>query len=143
MSCAGIVCCCAAPRRPARKFQRSKKWRRCKARRRRRWNGPNRTPSALPRNDAVGSLDELLAAEIADEQAWIQRGASLGYDLAKPHVAMLVEATNVSNWPTPLLRFVQQQNITAPYAKREEGILLFWPSKTRRVAACSKRLPLT
>jgi purine catabolism regulator len=72
-------------------------------------------------------LDELLAAEIADEQAWIQRGASLGYDLVKPHVAMLVEATNVPNWPAPLLRFVQQQNITAPYARREEGILLFWP----------------
>jgi len=29
-------------------------------------------------------VDELLAAEIADEQAWIQRGASLGYDLTSP-----------------------------------------------------------
>lgn len=72
-------------------------------------------------------LDELLASEIADEQAWIQRGASLGYDLVKPHVAILIEATHVPNWPTPLLRFVQQQNITGPYAKREEGILIFWP----------------
>jgi purine catabolism regulator len=72
-------------------------------------------------------LDELLAAEIADEQAWIQRGVSLGYDMVKPHVAMLIEATNVPNWPAPLLRFIQQQNVTAPYARREEGVLLFWP----------------
>jgi purine catabolism regulator len=72
-------------------------------------------------------LDELLAAEIADEQAWIQRGVSLGYDMVKPHVAMLIEATNVPNWPAPLLRFIQQQNVTAPYARREEGVLVFWP----------------
>ena len=72
-------------------------------------------------------LDELLAAEIADEQAWIQRGASLGYDLLRPHVAMLIDASNVPSWPAPLLRFVQQQNVTAPYARREEGVLIFWP----------------
>lgn len=72
-------------------------------------------------------LDELLAAEIADEQAWIQRGVSLGYNMTKPHVAMLIEATNVPNWPAPLLRFIQQQNILAPYARREEGVLVFWP----------------
>ena len=29
-------------------------------------------------------LDELLASEIADEQAWIQRGSSLGYNLTRP-----------------------------------------------------------
>lgn len=72
-------------------------------------------------------LDELLAAEIADEQAWIQRGVSLGYKMMKPHVAMLIEATNVPNWPAPLLRFIQQQNVTTPYARREEGVLIFWP----------------
>ncbi len=72
-------------------------------------------------------LDELLAAEIADEQAWIQRGASLGYDLLRPHVALLIEASNVAGWPAPLTRFLQQHNVTAPYARREEGVLLFWP----------------
>ncbi|MCC9076626.1 helix-turn-helix domain-containing protein [Litorilinea aerophila] len=72
-------------------------------------------------------LDELLAAEIADEQAWIQRGASLKFDLTRPHVAWMVEAHNVPDWPTPLLRFVEKQGITAPYSRREEGILLFWP----------------
>ena len=49
-------------------------------------------------------LDELLAAEIADEQAWIRRGSSLNYDLAKPHVAVLAEASGVPDWPAPLLR---------------------------------------
>lgn len=72
-------------------------------------------------------LDELLAAEIADEQAWIQRGAALRYELTRPHVAMLIDATNVPDWPTPLLRFLQQRNIAAPYARRQEGMLVFWP----------------
>lgn len=72
-------------------------------------------------------LDELLAAEVADEQAWIRRGASLNYDLARPHVAMLVEASGVPGWPAPLLRFVQQRQVMAPHTRRDEGLLLFWP----------------
>lgn len=32
-------------------------------------------------------LDELLGSNIADEQAWIRRGRSLGFELDKPHVA--------------------------------------------------------
>lgn len=72
-------------------------------------------------------LDELLAAEIADEQAWIQRGAALRYELTRPHVAMLIDATNVPGWPAPLLRFIQQRNVSAPYARRDEGMLVFWP----------------
>ncbi len=71
-------------------------------------------------------VDELLAAEIADEQAWIQRGKSLGYDLAQPHVAWMVEARGVTNWPQPLLRFLDERT-TAPYCRRDGGILLFWP----------------
>lgn len=72
-------------------------------------------------------LDELLASEIADEQAWIQRGASLNYDLARPHVAMLLEAGNVPEWPAPLLRFMRQRQVMAPYTRRDEGMLVFWP----------------
>lgn len=72
-------------------------------------------------------LDELLASEIADEQAWIQRGASLSYDLARPHVAMLVEAGNIPEWPAPLLRFMRQRQVMAPYTRRDEGMLVFWP----------------
>lgn len=72
-------------------------------------------------------VDELLASEIADEQAWIQRGASLNYELARPHVAWLIDARNVPNWPEPLMRFAQSLGIQAPYSKREEGLLLFWP----------------
>jgi len=72
-------------------------------------------------------VDELLAAEIADEQAWIQRGASLNYNLTRPHVAWVVEAKGVPEWPAPLLRFIQEQGINAPISRRDEGILLFWP----------------
>jgi len=72
-------------------------------------------------------LDELLAAEIADEQAWIQRGAALKYEMTRPHVALLVDAVNVPGWPSALFRFIQQRNVAAPYARRDEGMLLFWP----------------
>lgn len=72
-------------------------------------------------------LDELLAAEIADEQAWIRRGASLNYDLSRPHVAVIVDATGVPHWPAPILRFMQQRQIMAPHTRRDEGILIFWP----------------
>jgi len=72
-------------------------------------------------------VDELLASEIADEQAWIQRGASLRYELTRPHVAWVVEAKNVPEWPAPLLRFVTDQGVNAPFSRRDEGILLFWP----------------
>ena len=72
-------------------------------------------------------VDELLASEIADEQAWIQRGISLRYELTKPHVAWMVEAKNIPEWPAPLLRFVSDQGVNAPFSRRDEGILLFWP----------------
>jgi PucR family transcriptional regulator, purine catabolism regulatory protein len=72
-------------------------------------------------------LDELLASEIADEQAWIQRGSSLGYNLVRPHVAWMIEGKNVPTWPAPLLRFLESLDITAPISRREEGHLLFWP----------------
>lgn len=76
---------------------------------------------------AATFLDELLASEIADEQAWIQRGTSLDYNLTRPHVAWLLEAKNVPSWPAPLLRFMDGLNINAPYSQREEGHLIFWP----------------
>jgi purine catabolism regulator len=72
-------------------------------------------------------LDELLASEIADEQAWIQRGASLNYDLTRPHVAWMVEARGIQAWPEALLRFMEAAHVHAPYSRREEGLLLFWP----------------
>ncbi len=72
-------------------------------------------------------LDELLAGEIADEQAWIQRGAALGYDLTRPHVAWLIEATRVPEWPAPLLTFIERLGVTAPSSRRGQDILLFWP----------------
>jgi purine catabolism regulator len=72
-------------------------------------------------------LDELLASEIADEQAWIQRGSSLGYNLTRPHVAWVIDAKGVPAWPTPLLRFIEASNINAPNSRRDEGQLLYWP----------------
>lgn len=72
-------------------------------------------------------VDELLATEIADEQAWIQRGASLGYDLTQPHVAWVIEANNIADWPNPLIRFIEEQDVAIPMTQRDEGTLLFWP----------------
>ena len=72
-------------------------------------------------------VDELLAAEIADEQAWIQRGASLNYDLARPHAAWMVEARQIPDWPAPLVRFLEEKGVEAPLSRRDEGTLIFWP----------------
>lgn len=72
-------------------------------------------------------VDELLASEIADEQAWIQRGASLGYDMNRPHVAWMIQTRNIADWPRPLLRFTHERGIVTPMCRRDEGHLLFWP----------------
>ena len=77
-------------------------------------------------------LDELLAAEIADEQAWIRRGSSLNYDLTKPHVAVLADASGLPDWPAPLMRFMQQRQVMAPHTRRDEGILFFWPVESAK-----------
>lgn len=79
-------------------------------------------------------LDELLATEIADEQAWIQRGKSLGYDLAEPHAAWIVEAENAPDWPAPLNHFLQAQRQPVLVSRRSEGMLLFWPTENPKSA---------
>ncbi|MBX3000238.1 MAG: helix-turn-helix domain-containing protein [Caldilineaceae bacterium] len=79
-------------------------------------------------------LDDLLASEIADEQAWIQRGKSLGYDLSAPHAAWLIEAENIPDWPNPLFQFIHAQRAAIPTSRRSEGILLFWPLENPKSA---------
>lgn len=79
-------------------------------------------------------LDDLLASEIADEQAWIQRGKSLGYDLSMPHAAWLIEAKNIPDWPNPLLQFLNAQRLAIPMSRRIEGILIFWPLENPKSA---------
>ena len=72
-------------------------------------------------------VDELLASEIADEHAWIQRGSSLNYDLTRPYVAWMVEGQGIPDWPAPLLRFAEEQGVHVPYSRRDERVLLYWP----------------
>jgi purine catabolism regulator len=79
-------------------------------------------------------LDDLLASEIADEQAWIQRGKSLGYDLSMPHAAWLIEAENVPDWPNQLFQFLNAQRTAIPASRRSEGILIFWPLENPKSA---------
>lgn len=88
-------------------------------------------------------LDELLASEIADEQAWIQRGASLHYDLTRPHVAWMIEARGIPTWPAPLLRFVEERQVHAPASRRDEGTLLFWPTDNPKSGREHKALAAT
>jgi purine catabolism regulator len=87
-------------------------------------------------------VDELLASEVADEHAWIQRGASLHYDLTQPHVAWVVEAVGIPEWPTPLLRFINEQGVKAPYSRREEAVLLYWPADNPQSGRALKTLAL-
>lgn len=86
------------------------------------------------RQNAVGEVrekmqaafvDDLLAYEIADEQAWVQRGESLGYDLTRPHTAWLVDVRDASQ--ALLHQFLREQKEPIPISRRSEGVLLFWP----------------
>lgn len=72
-------------------------------------------------------LDELLTSEISDEEAWIQRGASLGYELRRPHVAWIVQAAHIPDWPRPLVRLTEEHSTAPPLSYRDEGVVLFWP----------------
>ncbi len=66
-------------------------------------------------------LDELLGSNIADEQAWIRRGHSLGYDLEMPHAAWMVEAEHVPDWPQPMFNVLKERNMTALSSFRDQG----------------------
>lgn len=79
-------------------------------------------------------VDELLAAEIADEAAWIQRGASLGYDLSVPHAAWYVEAHGIPNWPQPMVDYFEKMEVNVPHSRRDSGLLLYWPIDNPRSA---------
>jgi purine catabolism regulator len=84
-------------------------------------------------------LDELLAAEIADEQAWVQRGSSLGYNLVRRHTSPCWSKPAMwPVWPVLPLRFQQQRGAQyAPDARRDEGTLIFWPGRRSRKAGRS------
>ena len=91
---------------------------------------------AWSREQAVGAveekmravfLDELLATEIADEEAWTQRGRSLGFDLTMPHTAWLVQAEGIQDWPNALRQYLAARPEPILLSVRAEAALLFWP----------------
>lgn len=90
------------------------------------WAKQNAVDVAEKRMQAA-FVDELLASRIADEEAWIQRGISLGYEMNRPHAAWVVHAKNIVGWPHPLLQYTQSLGVNPPISKREDGLLLFWP----------------
>lgn len=91
---------------------------------------------AWSREQAVGAveekmrtvfLDELLATEIADEDAWIQRGNTLGFDLTRPHTAWLIQAEGIQDWPNALHQYLTAKQDQILLSVRAEDTLLFWP----------------
>jgi len=103
------------------------------------WAKQNAVDIAAERMRAA-FLDELLAAEVADEQAWVQRGTSLGFDLTRPHAAWIIEARGIPEWPAPLTRFLKEHNMHVPLSRREEGVLLFWPTDDPKSARSHKAI---
>ncbi len=85
-------------------------------------------------------LDELLATPVADEEAWIQRGRVLGYELDCPHAAWLVDVQGTGEWAEVLHRFAEEQRVAVPMTQRNEGTLLFWPSQHPKSARHLKPL---
>ncbi len=73
-------------------------------------------------------LDELLGSNIADEQAWIRRGHSLGYNLEMAHAAWMVEADHVPDWPQPIFKVLKERNMIALSSFRDQGLLLYCPT---------------
>lgn len=106
------------------------------------WAKQNAVDLAADRMRAA-FLDELLATEVADEQAWVQRGATLGFELTRPHAAWLVEARGIPEWPATLLRFLRDLGLHAPMSRRDEGLLLFLPSDDPRSARSHKAIAET
>ena len=72
-------------------------------------------------------LDELLGSNIADEQAWIRRGRSLGYALDQPHVAWMVEAQGLEPWPDVLFTALARRNFKVLSSSRDQSLLLYLP----------------
>ncbi|RME51559.1 MAG: hypothetical protein D6790_19820 [Caldilineae bacterium] len=88
-------------------------------------------------------VDELLASPVADEEAWVQRGLSLGYDLTQPHTAWMVTGVDVPAWPTPLFKFVREQRVPVPASRRGEAVVLFWPGDNPKSGRTFKQLAAT
>ncbi len=85
-------------------------------------------------------LDELLATPVADEEAWIQRGRALGYELDRPHAAWLVDVQGTGDGLQVLHRFAEEHRVAVPMTQRNEGTLLFWPSQHPKSARHLKPL---
>ena len=92
------------------------------------WSRQNAVGEARERMQAA-FVDDLLANEIADEQAWVQRAESLGYDLTRPHTAWLVDAQDAADWHGVLAQFIASRKEAIPISRRNEGVLLFWPGE--------------
>lgn len=95
------------------------------------WSRRNAVGAAEERMRAA-FLDELLASEIADEEAWVQRGTSLGFDLSQPHVAWLIDSQGISDLSERLSEFTSKRRVQVLMSKRSEGTLLFWPSESAK-----------
>jgi len=72
-------------------------------------------------------LDELLASSIADEQAWIRRGRSVGYDLEKPHAAWMLEGEEFPDWPKAILTPLNEHWPNLLSSLRENRLLIYCP----------------
>lgn len=95
------------------------------------WSRQNAVGEARERMQAA-FVDDLLANEIADEQAWVQRGESLGYDLSLPHTAWLVDVQEAADWHGVLTQFLASRKEAIPISRRNEGVLLFWPGENQK-----------
>ena len=95
------------------------------------WSRQNAVGEARDRMQAA-FVDDLLANEIADEQAWVQRGESLGYDLSLPHTAWLVDVQEAADWHGVLTQFLASRKEAIPISRRNEGVLLFWPGENQK-----------
>ena len=72
-------------------------------------------------------LDELLASSIADEQAWIRRGQSVGYNLEEPHAAWMLDGEGISDWPEAVMKPLTEIWPRLLSSQREDRLLVYCP----------------
>lgn len=89
-------------------------------------------------------LDELLASSIADEQAWIRRGQSVGYNLEDPHAAWILEGAGIPGWPEAVLTPLNEALPRLLSSLRDDRLLIYCPlsGEKEEMGLESKRLAM-
>ena len=107
-----------------------------------------RQQAALDAQDQlqIGVVDELLAGPVVDEVAMRERAVRLGYDLAKPHAALVLRlpephtASEMAELVRATERELGRRRLRGPLRPREASVSVLYPLETEPAEVALKRL---